>query len=117
MVKADTKQILYTIKYRRGQNYDCTKSIYEQDFAEHRRYMQKLFDNGKLVLAGPFIDNSGGQIIIKVDSEDEAINTMQNDPGVLKDIFIGELHPWYIVARNTEFEAFSLRKEKFSNEP
>lgn len=62
----------------------------------------KNFLTTELVLAGPFIDNSGGQIIIKVDSEEEAINIMQNDSGVLKDIFIGELHPWHIVARNTE---------------
>ncbi len=83
----DTKQILYSIKYSLGENYDSTKSIYKQDLTEHGRYMQKLFNKGKLILAGPFNDNSDGQVIIQAYSEKEAITMMQNDPAVLKNIF------------------------------
>lgn len=107
----DTKQILYSIKYSRGENYDSTKSIYKQDLTEHGRYMQKLFNKGKLILAGPFNDNSGGQVIIQAYSEKEAITMMQNDPAVLKNIFKGELHPWHISFRNTKEENFSLKKK------
>lgn len=72
--------------------------------------MQKLFDEGKLVLAGPFIDNSGGQVIIQAESEKDAITILENDPAVLKNIFKGELHTWHIAFRNTKSESFSLKK-------
>jgi uncharacterized protein YciI len=46
----------------------------------HREYLGTLRERGKLAASGPFIDDSGALIIYEADSEEEAVELLENDP-------------------------------------
>lgn len=52
--------------------------------AVHKEYLQKYIDEGKIFAKGPFTDHSGGLIIYKVESYEEAKTLAENDPVVLE---------------------------------
>ncbi len=95
--------MIFSITYSQGRNYEESKSIYEQDLLEHGYYMKKLLKEGKLLLAGPFLDNSGGQVILKVDDENEVKEIINHDPAVIKNIFSYELKAWDVRFNALEF--------------
>lgn len=47
---------------------------------EHKAYLQKYIDNGKIYAKGPFTDHSGGLVIYSVDTIEEAKEIIENDP-------------------------------------
>ena len=51
---------------------------------EHKAYLEKYIDEGKIYAKGPFTDHSGGLIIYKVKSFEEAKELIENDP-VIRD--------------------------------
>lgn len=50
----------------------------------HKSYLQKLIDEGKIFAKGPFTDHSGGLVIYKAESFEEAKRMAENDPAVLQ---------------------------------
>jgi uncharacterized protein len=67
-------------------------------FAGHFENMRNLSEQGKLVLAGPFGQNSNafrGLFILNTQSEEEARELLQSDPTIREGIFSAELYPWY----------------------
>ncbi|MEJ2194777.1 MAG: YciI family protein [Ignavibacteriaceae bacterium] len=65
--------------------------------AAHLANIQKLVDEGKMILAGPFLDEweVRGIFVYKVDSMEEAIELTKQDPAVIAGRLSLELHPWY----------------------
>ena len=63
----------------------------------HMANIQRLADEGKLTLAGPFLD--GGELrgiyIFDVESVEEAKKLTETDPAIQAGRLIMELHPWY----------------------
>jgi uncharacterized protein YciI len=61
----------------------------------HREYLGKLKEAGQLAASGPFTDDSGALIIYEAESEEEAVELIENDPfrkaGVFKAYTI---KPW-----------------------
>ncbi|NBG89301.1 YciI family protein [Isachenkonia alkalipeptolytica] len=47
---------------------------------EHKAYLQKYLNEGKIFAKGPFLDHTGGLIIYKTDTEEEALEIAKNDP-------------------------------------
>jgi uncharacterized protein YciI len=88
--------ILYSITFSPSENYDLTKSVYQQDLLEHGHYLQRLLEEGKLLLAGPFTNHAGGQVILYADSQEEALSIVKNDPAVVNKIFSYEMNVWHI---------------------
>lgn len=56
----------------------------EEILDEHKAYLQRYIDEGKIYAKGPFTDHSGGLILYKVESIDEAKYLLENDP-VIRD--------------------------------
>jgi len=50
----------------------------------HKAYLQKFIDEGKIFAKGPFTDHSGGLVIYKAESFEEAKKLAENDPAVLQ---------------------------------
>ena len=46
----------------------------------HRDHLRSLLDAGKLVMAGPWADDSGAMIILNIQDETEARAILANDP-------------------------------------
>lgn len=67
--------------------------------AEHRVYLNQLVDEGKLLMAGPFEDESGGIIIFEAGDQDEVQAMMDKDPFTINGVFATtEIRPWLLVA-------------------
>ncbi|MEH7343194.1 YciI family protein [Bacillus sp. JJ1532] len=62
---------------------------------EHFEVLQSLEKEGKLILAGRTLDTDPlGLVILEVDTEEEAIELMENDPAVKKGIMEAKLSPY-----------------------
>jgi uncharacterized protein len=63
----------------------------------HLKNIGRLAKEGKLLLAGPFLDKGdlAGIFIFNVTTIEEAKNLVATDPAVKAGLFAIELHPWY----------------------
>jgi uncharacterized protein len=61
---------------------------------DHQKYVRKLISEGKLILAGPFADGSGGLFVYEAESMDGAKAIAADDPyntgGAFSDFRISE---------------------------
>lgn len=65
----------------------------------HFARLLALRNDGKLILAGKtsgLNDKTFGIVILEVDSEDEALTIMRNDPCVHEGIMTAELFPYHV---------------------
>lgn len=72
-------------------------------FAGHFANMERLSEQGKLVLAGPFLkDPAGwrGLFVFAVADIDEARRLTESDPVIVNGEMVAEYHPWYASAAN-----------------
>jgi len=65
--------------------------------SRHQSYVREQGQKGKLVLAGRFTDVSGGLIIWKPNSKEEAENIAAHDPYVLEKYATYQLKEWTYV--------------------
>jgi uncharacterized protein YciI len=65
--------------------------------AAHRANIERLVEEGKMILAGHFLDEweVRGIFVYKVDSIEEAIELTKQDPAVIAGRLSLEVHPWY----------------------
>ena len=65
--------------------------------AAHLRNIEKLVEEGKMILAGPFLDEweVRGIFVYNVESMEEAIALTEQDPAVIAGRLSLEVHPWY----------------------
>jgi uncharacterized protein len=77
----------------------------------HLKNIIRLADEGKLIVAGPFLDNQDirGIFIFNVSTVEEAKKLTETDPAVKAGTLIMELHPWYGSAALVE--AYHLHKK------
>lgn len=63
----------------------------------HLKNIFRLADEGKLVIAGPFMDNQDmrGIFIFNVKTIAEAKTLIETDPAIQAGTLTMELHPWY----------------------
>lgn len=63
----------------------------------HLDNIGRLAEEGKLVLAGPFLDNGNlrGIYIFNVETVEEAKALTETDPAIQQGRLVMELHPWY----------------------
>jgi len=63
----------------------------------HLKNIIRLADEGKLVMAGPFLDNQDirGIFIFNVPTVEDARKLTETDPAVKAGVLVMELHPWY----------------------
>jgi uncharacterized protein len=69
----------------------------------HREYLRGLIAQGKLVLAGPFTDNTGGFIVYNVEDVAEVEPIIKADPFYTGGVFkTWTIRPWKIVLANRD---------------
>lgn len=84
-----------------GSNTTATKEEKTKYFEGHMANINRLADEGKLVVAGPFEKNNKnyrGIFIFNVATVEEAQALVETDPAVKAKIFEAELTPWYCSA-------------------
>jgi uncharacterized protein YciI len=64
---------------------------------EHAAFMDRLDDQGRIILAGPYADCSRALVILEADDVDEALRLLRDDPWVSAGILVhGEAIEWTI---------------------
>jgi uncharacterized protein len=83
---------------RPGSQWNPDKSVREQAYwDEHARFMDSLFEAGKVILGGPFADGSGSMVILAAGSVEATRAIFQDDPWAQHDILVaGEVKEWTI---------------------
>nr|WP_294777563.1 YciI family protein [uncultured Flavobacterium sp.] len=84
-----------------GSNTTATKEERAKLFEGHMVNINKLADEGKLVVAGPFMKNDKnyrGIFIFNVSTIEEANALVESDPAVKAKIFETEMTVWYCSA-------------------
>jgi uncharacterized protein YciI len=72
-----------------GPNRDFSKGTREQAFwDEHATFIDRLVDEGFILMGGPLVDEGGSLLIFNAESEAEVREKLKNDPwtrhGILK---------------------------------
>ncbi|HXF99204.1 MAG TPA: YciI family protein [Bacteroidota bacterium] len=82
---------------RRGPNRSQDSATAAQLQRAHLENIQRLADEGSLILAGPFLDDGDvrGIYVFDVQSVEEARKLTSTDPAIQAGRLAMELHPWY----------------------
>ncbi len=82
---------------KKGPNRNQEKNEAEELQRAHMDNINKLAEQGRLVLAGPFLDDGDirGVYIFDVETIEEAEKLTATDPAIKAGRLIMELHPWY----------------------
>lgn len=91
------KQYIFCI-LKTGANTTATPDEKKKYFEGHMANINKLAEEGKLVVAGPFMKNDRnyrGIFIFNCTTIEEAQKLVETDPAVKAKLFEVELTPWY----------------------
>ncbi len=80
-----------------GPNRNQDSATAAQLLKAHLGNIQRMAKEGKLVLAGPFLDDTDikGIYIFNVETLEEAKALTESDPAIKAGRLVMELHPWY----------------------
>ncbi len=87
----------FLVIYRAGPAWVPGKAIRDQPPKGHGPYLIRLYREGKLRMAGPFDDNSGGAVLLDVPDLATARAIVEADPAVAGRVFSYTLQPWTLV--------------------
>jgi uncharacterized protein len=101
-----------------GSNTSATPEQRAHFFKGHMENIQQLANEGKLALAGPFMQNEKnyrGIFVFNVATLEEAKTLVESDPAVVGKIFEYELTPWYCSAALMKVNEIheTIQKKKF----
>lgn len=91
-------QFLYQLKLIPSLLDEASWTDKENSIVQHHfEVLQKLQEEGKLLLAGRTLNNDPmGIVILEVDTEEEAVELMNNDPAVKEGIMEAQLFPYRV---------------------
>ena len=97
-----TYQMVFLYK---GENRNQDSLEVEKIQAGHMANIQRLADEGKLIVAGPFLDDKDlrGIFIFDSESEAEVKALVESDPAIMAGRLRYEIHPW-MTAKGTCFK-------------
>jgi len=106
----------YVIAFlKKGPNRDLDSARANELQMAHMKNIERMADEGKLVLAGPFFGGGAlrGIYIFNVESIEEAQKLTNSDPAIQAGILVMELKEWYgtaaLMAVNDIHETISKR--------
>jgi uncharacterized protein len=88
----------YVIAFLKAGPVKLTDSLQREElFKAHLKNIVRLEEEGKLLIAGPFLDDQPlrGIYIFDVTTIEEARQLTSTDPAIKTGTLIMELHPWY----------------------
>ena len=69
----------------------------------HRQYLAGLLQQGKLIAAGPYTDDSGAVFIYEADSDQAAAALLAGDPFSINGVIVNPaVKPWRLAMANAE---------------
>jgi len=99
-----------------GSNATTDKAFIDSCFAGHMANINRLVNEGKLIVAGPFGKNNNayrGLFILNVINIEEAQQIVQTDPAINSKLLDADLYSWYGSAALPEYLEAALRVGKY----
>jgi uncharacterized protein YciI len=97
----------FLVILKTGSNTTTDKDILQNSFRGHMDNIHRLAEEGKLVIAGPFLtknaNNYRGIFILNTKTKEETATLLQSDPAIKNKIFEVEIYPWYGSAALPEY--------------
>lgn len=94
-----------------GSNQTTDKEFINEKFRGHMENMDRLVNEKKLIVAGPFFKNErnyrGLFILTNVKNLEEAREILQSDPAIKEKLLEAEIYDWYGSAALPEYLEFS----------
>jgi uncharacterized protein YciI len=75
-------------------NATATRQITTEVIGKHAQHLRQLDADGKLVLAGPFIDHPSGLLVLRGENKNEIRSIMDEDPLILGGFRTYEVRTW-----------------------
>ncbi len=72
------------------------RATYEPYLPDHLAYLQTLKQQGTLLLSGPFTDRTGGMVMVRANSREDAEAIARADPLVQRGVDTCEVREWLI---------------------
>jgi uncharacterized protein len=89
------------MKYAAIAKYTADASIIAKARPAHRQYLTGLQDAGKLLISGPFADDSGGLLVYEADNPEQVEAMLREDPFARQGVFLSwEIRAWNVVFTN-----------------
>ena len=106
------KYVMAFLKRGPNRNQDSVTAANLQ--RAHLQNINRMAEEGKLVVAGPFLEDGEfrGIYVFNVETIEEAEALTQTDPAVKAGRLVMELHPWYGSAALQEITSIHRRLEK-----
>jgi uncharacterized protein YciI len=94
----NTPRIHYVVFHKPGPAWQPGVEFREQPgVGEHVAHYRTLYEQGKLLLGGPFLDDSGGMMVPVLGVSAEEITAFAAaDPAVQKGLLTFEVRPWLV---------------------
>lgn len=88
----------FVLLWAPGPAWVLGKSVREQAYwAEHAAFMDQLFENGTVIMGGPFSDGTGALVLVEEEEERIVAELFANDPFVINGIFaLSSLKEWQL---------------------
>ena len=88
----------FIILWDPGAAWTPGKTVREQAYwDEHAEFMDRLFENGTVIMGGPFSDGTGSLVIVEGDDMNEVSTLFAKDPFVVHQIFaLRSLKQWQL---------------------
>ncbi|WP_135549200.1 YciI family protein [Paenibacillus cymbidii] len=80
------------------------KEINQKVRSDHLAYMVALEEKSKIFAKGRFVDGSGGMVIYRAETIEEAEELAINDPYVIHGARSCDIREWFIVEKGREYE-------------
>lgn len=89
-------KVYYFVLLTKGPNRTQSEAEAEAIQRGHMANIERLHAEGKLDLAGPFMDDGDwrGLFVLRVTSEEEARKLLETDPAISSGRLRYEIHPW-----------------------
>ena len=98
MKGTDRLKKTFVIIFTPGANWIAGKTSREQPYwTEHAAFMDALFEDGIVMMGGPFADYSSILVVLEASDEGEVRDLFRRDPFVVQRIFhLSSVHEWLV---------------------
>ncbi|MBK8552211.1 MAG: hypothetical protein IPL53_14580 [Ignavibacteria bacterium] len=99
-----------------GSNNTTDKTIIDSIFGGHMKNINRLAENGSLIVAGPIMKSEKyrGIFILNVETIDEAKTLLETDPAISEKFLEADLYQWYGSAALKDYLKTHKLIEKYS---
>ena len=95
--------IYYVVFHSHGEQWiDSLPPLKQPGLEEHLQYLASLYESKQLIMSGPFLDNTGGMWIFKVNSKEEAEKIAHENPAVKNGLLNVKIKPWLVTMSTVE---------------